>query len=222
MGSLRTSVWRRFWNAHSRGWDTMRSEAGTLAQIGEVADTLRACSRAGGSVVDLGCGSGQHAVALAERGLEVTAIDYSPAMLELARGHARESNCEIDFVEADLDGDLPLAAASFDAALCVSVLQVLTDADRFLQQVRDSLRPGGRLLVESVRELGALSHGDDLGTRDKTINMLKVTVARLLPHTVHEYTPDDITSLVEHAGMRVDQIDTYDATFAVLARRPTS
>jgi ubiquinone/menaquinone biosynthesis C-methylase UbiE len=42
----------------------------------------------GGTVADLGCGTGQHAVALGLRGVNVIAVDYAPAILARARTHA--------------------------------------------------------------------------------------------------------------------------------------
>jgi SAM-dependent methyltransferase len=156
-------------------------------------------------------------VALAERGFQVTAVDYSPAMLKRARQHATEVLKNVHFRKVDLNGYLPFGAGSFDGALCVALLQVLDDPTRFLAQVRQSLRPNGYLLVESVRKLGALSRGENLGLRDQAINKLKILVARLAP-SVREYSSSDIVSLVQHAGMHAVRTDTYDATFTVLAR----
>ena len=219
MKKFKATVQRRLWDAHSSGWDTMRSEPSALHQMGLVADALRECLPPAAAVVDLGCGAGQHAVAVAERGFQVTAVDYSTAMLERARRRAAGAANEIDVREVDLNDDLPFAAESFDGALCVSVLQVLDDPMRFLQQVRGSLRPHGHLLVESVRKLGALSRSDRLGVCDKAINACKIAIARLAPDSVREYTPDDITDLLHEAGFRVLRTDTYDATFTVLAGR---
>jgi SAM-dependent methyltransferase len=147
VGSLKTIGLKQFWNAHSRGWDSMRSEPSALTQIGLVADALRACLPPGGEVIDFGCGAGQYAVALAERGFQVTAVDYSPAMLKRARQHATEVLKNVHFRKVDLNGYLPFGAGSFDGALCVALLQVLDDPTRFLAQVRQSLRPNGYLLV---------------------------------------------------------------------------
>ncbi len=55
-----------------------------------------------GRALDLGCGSGVISVALAKRGFEVTAIDFIPRAIEMAKQRARDEQVEIDFVEADL------------------------------------------------------------------------------------------------------------------------
>jgi 2-polyprenyl-3-methyl-5-hydroxy-6-metoxy-1,4-benzoquinol methylase len=219
MAKLKNRLQRRFWDAHSRGWDEMRSRSEALAQIGRVVDSFRARLPADASVLDLGCGPGQHAVALAAHGLQVTAVDYSTAMLERARRRALEGSFTIDFREVDLNADIALPAQAFDGVICVSVLQVIDDPSRFLMQVRDMLRPGGYLLVESVRKLGALSRGDGLRPGDRAINKLKVVVAKLMKGAVREYRPDDISDLLARVGMAVIETETYDATFTVLARR---
>lgn len=55
-----------------------------------------------GKALDLGCGTGIHAVDLARRGWRVTGIDLAPTALERARERAREAGVEIDLVEGDV------------------------------------------------------------------------------------------------------------------------
>src|SRR5262245_18030256 len=141
----------------------MRSEAANRAQMISVVEEFIGQLPPGGTVADLGCGTGQHAVALALRGFNVIAVDYAPAMLARARTHARAQSATIEFRELDLNEDLPFAAETLDGALCVSVLQVVDQPARLLGQIREALRPGGCVLIESVRYSGALSRGDHLG-----------------------------------------------------------
>ena len=77
-------VARRFWDLHSQGWDKMRSQPMGQLWITEAIDLLTAELQTGAAVLDLGCGPGHHAVDLAQRGLRVTAVDYSSSMLKLA------------------------------------------------------------------------------------------------------------------------------------------
>jgi SAM-dependent methyltransferase len=86
----------------------------TLSELGDLS---------GKQVLDVGCGSGRYAVAAAERGADVVAIDLSPAMLALARRRAgdRGVSDRCRFVESDFDGfqaDVP-----FDIVLMISVLE---------------------------------------------------------------------------------------------------
>jgi SAM-dependent methyltransferase len=114
-------------------------------QAGESARLLAGRKR----IVDAGCGTGLHAIALAEAGFEVTGIDSSPEMIDVARERAPE----IGFEVADLVGWRP--ELPFDGALCRGVLNDVTD-DETRQEAMNSLasmlRPGG-LLVLGVREI---------------------------------------------------------------------
>ena len=150
VADLRSRIARRFWDAHSQGWDDIRADPGIHAHNVELVDCLAEVVPAGGRVIDLGCGPGHHSVELAERGLAVTGVDYSEAMLARARAKAAERSVAIEFIQADLSTELPVSAPGYDAALCVSVLQVIPDPNAFLTRVHGLLRPGGHLLIEAA------------------------------------------------------------------------
>ncbi|MHB8168345.1 MAG: class I SAM-dependent methyltransferase [Thermoleophilia bacterium] len=56
----------------------------------------------GGKALDVGCASGFYSMYLAQQGFQVTALDYIPAALKLARERASEAGMDIDFIEADI------------------------------------------------------------------------------------------------------------------------
>jgi tellurite methyltransferase len=58
-----------------------------------------------GRALDIACGAGRHAIYMASRGWQVTAIDYSEVGLEIARRRAAERNVAIEIIEADLEQD---------------------------------------------------------------------------------------------------------------------
>jgi 2-polyprenyl-3-methyl-5-hydroxy-6-metoxy-1,4-benzoquinol methylase len=221
MGGMKAKIQRRFWDSHASGWDSMRSKPDALNQIDEVIASIGNRLPAGGAVLDIGCGTGQHAVALAAAGFRVTAVDYSSAMLGRAKMHAQARGVEIDFRLLDLNGPIGFQPGAFDGALCVSVLQVLDEPSRFVAFVSALLRPGGVFLIESVRELGALSHGQNLGMRDRAVNGLKALAVKVRPSAVREYTPADIVSFLEADGFSVVDQATFEATFTVLGAKDT-
>jgi phosphatidylethanolamine/phosphatidyl-N-methylethanolamine N-methyltransferase len=98
--------------------------------------------RPGERLVIIGCGTGADLPFLPP-GIEVLAVDLTPAMLEQARAHARPG---IEFRVMDgLALDLP--DGSFDAAILHMVLEVVPDPPRCLAEAARVLRPGGRLAV---------------------------------------------------------------------------
>jgi ubiquinone/menaquinone biosynthesis C-methylase UbiE len=106
---------------------------------------------AGRSVLDVGAGSGGAALAMAEQGLRVTAIDASPRMVERIRVRANERGV---FVQTQtMDGQaLQFADASFDGALSVLGVILFPDARRGLAEMRRVVRPGGAISVVTWTE----------------------------------------------------------------------
>ncbi len=102
------------------------------------------------NLLDLGCGTGNHAIPLARRGYAVTGIDLSPAMLALAREKAARAKARIRFAAADMRSfEL---GETFDAVVCMfgAFGYVLTSRDvlRCLRHVRRHLERDGLFIFE--------------------------------------------------------------------------
>ncbi len=95
--------------------------------------------------VDLGCGTGNYAVWLAQQGFEVTGIDFSQHAIKQARDLAIRKGVSCLFAVADLLGDLKEFHTSFDFAYDWEVLHHIFPKDRplYLQSVHNILRPKG-------------------------------------------------------------------------------
>jgi SAM-dependent methyltransferase len=106
--------------------------------------------------IDLGCGGGQAARRLAERGYDVIGVDFSETAIALARAHVvHETVC---FFRGDCLALETLADGSFDLAVDNHVLHCLIGDDRarFLDEVARLLRPGGILFSETMSREGDL------------------------------------------------------------------
>src|SRR5262249_37696655 len=94
-------------------------------------------------VLDLGCGDGRYAAKIAAAGFEVTGVDPSPAALKrAARAHP-----ELRLAAADPDGTLPLRDCSFEAVICINVLEHVADTQQLLSEARRVLVPDGRVAI---------------------------------------------------------------------------
>jgi SAM-dependent methyltransferase len=99
-----------------------------------------------GRALDLACGEGRNAVWLAERGWQVTGVDFSPVGLDKARRMAAEREVDVDWVQADVvEWDPP--ATTFDLVI-IFYLHVPSDSrHRVMAHAQDALADGGTLLV---------------------------------------------------------------------------
>jgi len=101
-------------------------------------------------ILDLGCGQGRHGIELGRRGYEVTGVDLSEYLLDVAAARARAAGVKLRLVKGDMRE--PLAGAGFDIALSLftsfGYFSDEADDSKVLRAVVDMLHPGGRFLLE--------------------------------------------------------------------------
>ncbi len=122
---------------------------GTEQEVGFLLDAL--ALEPGSRVLDIGCGPGRHALALARRGIEVVGIDHSEDFLELGRAAAAAEELAIEFRAGDVrDLDEP---PEFDAAICLCQggfgLLGGREDPALIARFAAALRPGGRLALSA-------------------------------------------------------------------------
>ena len=100
------------------------------------------------NVLDVGCGTGYFARAMASRGAIVTGIDVSPGMLGHAENFERQAPLGIVYANVDAARLLEhLVPGSFDLATSCLALQDMPDIPGVLRSIHDALVPGGRLVA---------------------------------------------------------------------------
>ena len=110
-----------------------------------------------GSVLDVGCGTGEHGLMAASLGLDTTGVDLAEVAIASARAKAQDRGLSARFLVWDAL-DLPGLGQQFDTVLDCGLYHVFDDDDRpqFLTSLRGAVRPGGRyfMLCFSDRQPG--------------------------------------------------------------------
>jgi SAM-dependent methyltransferase len=187
---------------------------GTEQEVEFLVDALGL--RPGMRVLDVGCGPGRHALALARRGIDVTGVDLSPDFVELAREAAAAAGLPVRFEVLDVR---ELAYdAEFGAAICLcqggfGLLGGHDDAALIARIVR-AVRPGGGVAVTGFSSYFALRGLEDHEEFDPVTGVLHETYTtrdeqgeeRDFDAWTTCFTARELALLGEGAGMAVDGV----------------
>ncbi len=148
----RPGQWESFYDRHAPFYDRGAFTSHTLAEVEFLLGVLEL--EPGASILDLGCGTGRHAVEFARRGYRVTGVDLSSGMLLQAHRRAAAAGVSVDWVHAD--AARYVGRSPFDAVVCLcgaAFTTVELDAghdahDRaILRNVAASLRQNGIFVI---------------------------------------------------------------------------
>lgn len=136
---------REFWAFARHEYTSDR----TRREVLYLAETLEALAP-GKRVLDLGCGMGRHAIALARAGYRVTGIDVSEWALDRAWAAAVEAGVHVDWRRLDLLKAQPWELPTADAAICIQAFGWGDDAEqlRMLRVLHSCLGPEGLLVLD--------------------------------------------------------------------------
>lgn len=159
-----------------------------------VRDALDA--RPGQRILDVGCGPGFYDSELVEdvgtSGV-VVGVDRSLQMLDAAR-RRNHAHANVSFVEGEATA-LPVEDKSFDAALCVQVLEYVPDTIGALREMYRALRPGGRVVVWDVDWSTLSIHSSDASRSARVLEAWD-------RHLAHPALPPTLAAQLRSAGFQ--------------------
>jgi 2-polyprenyl-6-hydroxyphenyl methylase / 3-demethylubiquinone-9 3-methyltransferase len=202
--SVLTAEVARFDALADRWWDS----AGPMRplhqmnplRVGWVDSRLRARFGAGVRVLDVGCGAGLAAEALARRGHSVLGIDAAGEALAAARVHSDGRGLPLSYREATAE-DLLGEGKRFPAIVALEVIEHVADPAAFVATLARLLEPGGLLFVSTLNRTRRSFLTAKLGAE---------YVLRLLPIGTHDFsrfvTPPELAGYCRAAGLRLSDI----------------
>jgi len=214
--------WEEFFNSHAPHYMDNPFTKNTVAEVSFLLEELHLPT--GGSILDIGCGTGRHAVELARRGYQVTGVDISSGMLVQAEKAAREAGVAVEWVRADATQFA--TSRLFDAAICLCegafcLLEMDDDPIEhdlaILRNVHAALKQGARFVLTALNGLAKArqSTQEDVESgRFDPVHMADTfTMEWETPEGVKSvllrergYVPTELTILFHQAGFEVEHI----------------
>ncbi|WP_299315464.1 bifunctional 2-polyprenyl-6-hydroxyphenol methylase/3-demethylubiquinol 3-O-methyltransferase UbiG [uncultured Halomonas sp.] len=185
----------------SRWWDP-ESEFKPLHEINPLRlDFIDArAGLAGKRVVDVGCGGGILAEAMAHRGAKVTGIDLGEAPLAVARLHAEESGVAVDYRCVSVETLAEEMPGEFDVVTCMEMLEHVPDPASVVRACAALVKPGGQLFFSTLNRNPKAYALAILGAE---------YVLRLLPRGTHDYAkfirPAELAGWCRGADLEVQE-----------------
>jgi 2-polyprenyl-6-hydroxyphenyl methylase/3-demethylubiquinone-9 3-methyltransferase len=186
----------RWWDPHSDFKPLHDINPLRLGWIERIAGGL-----AGKRVVDVGCGGGILAEAMAVRGASVTGIDLSEKALGVARLHQLESGVEVDYRLVAAEALAQSTPAAFDVVTCMELLEHVPEPASTVAACAQLVRPGGRVFFSTLNRNPKSYVYAVIGAE---------YVLGLLPRGTHDWSrflrPSELAAHARAAGLQVGEI----------------
>jgi len=196
----------RFEAAASRWWDP-QGEMRPLHDLNPVRLQYveRAGNLAGLNVLDVGCGGGLLAEAMARKGALVTGLDLADDLLQVARLHALEAGVEVSYVLEAAESHAAAHAGEYDVVTCMEMLEHVPDPTSVVDALARLVKPDGHVFVSTLNRTMKAYAMAILGAE---------YVLRLLPAGTHTYDkfirPSELRQWSRAAGLAVTDIAGLD------------
>lgn len=148
-------------------------------------------------LLDVGCGTGPMIELLAARHPDkhYTGLDITPKMIETANAK-KLPNAVFQVGDSE---NMPFDDASFDAVICANSFHHYPEPQKFFNEVRRVLRPGGRFILRDYTSFKPVVW---------LMNRIEMPLANLIGHgDVRGYTLDEVRNFCENAGISVESLE---------------
>ena len=156
---------------------------------------------AGKRVVDVGCGGGILAEAIAKKGATVTGIDLSEKALKVADLHSLESGVAVRYELISAEDLAAREAGQYDVVTCMEMLEHVPDPSAVVKACATLVKPGGQVFFSTLNRNPKSYLFAIIGAE---------YVLRLLPRGTHDYakfiTPAELSQYSRNAGLQVEAV----------------
>lgn len=226
------SAWEAFFDAHAPIYDDNVFTKNTIPEVDFLIEELSLPP--GAAILDVGCGTGRHAVEFAKRGYKVTGLDLSSAMLLKAADAARAAGVSVEWIHSDATRfSLP---GKYDGAVCLceGAFGLLGRQDdpidqplAILRNISRSLKPKAKAVLTVLNGAAMLRRSTNTDVTEGRFDPLTIVASSAHPPreglpavTVREraFLPPELSLLSRLAGMAV--LNMWGGTAGNWGRRP--
>lgn len=149
-------------------------------------------------IVDVGCGGGILSEGLAKQGADVTGIDLSEELIDVADLHGLESGIKVDYQKISAEAFAEQQPERFDLVTCMEMLEHVPDPSSIVSACAKMVKPGGYVFFSTLN-------------RKPKAWLLAIVGAehllKMLPKGTHDYKtfikPSELSSWCRHAGLEM-------------------
>ena len=155
----------------------------------------------GAAVADIGCGGGILSEALARAGAQVTAVDATGALIDIARAHAAEQKLEIEYEVGTSEALVNTRESCFDAVVCMELVEHVPDPNALIKDCARLVKPQGLLVLSTLN-------------RTPQAYLFGIVAAeyalKLLPRGTHDYAnfvkPSELARSARDHGLVLEDV----------------
>jgi len=218
----RKNEWEIFFDAHAPVYMENPFTKNTLEEVDFVLEELKLPP--GSHILDVGCGTGRHAVELAKRGYHVTGVDISSGMLAEAKKAAKKAGVKVEWIQADASKFT--SPRSFDAAICLceGAFGLLGKDDdplehelSILRNINDALKADKKLILTVLNGLKMIRDHSREDVESGKFDPITLVEASSQEYDTPEgkkkvwvkergFIPTELAIIFDQAGFKVENI----------------